>query len=62
MTNIQKMVCLNLDLSSELNQILDELVEKIGTSKNDVLRQAITTYFCLVIISKYLKSLFYRID
>jgi len=38
MTNTQNMVRLNLDLSPELNQILDELANKIGTSKGDVLR------------------------
>ena len=42
MTDTQGMVRLNLDLSPELNQILEELTRKIGGSKSDVLRQAIT--------------------
>jgi hypothetical protein len=32
MTNTEKMVRLNLDLSSELNQILDEVANKIGVT------------------------------
>lgn len=39
MTDTQKMVRLNLNLSPELNQILDELANKIGASKSDVLRR-----------------------
>ncbi|UKO99897.1 ribbon-helix-helix domain-containing protein [Nostoc sp. UHCC 0870] len=42
MTNAPRMIHLNLDLSPELNQILEELSNKIGVSKSDVLRQAIT--------------------
>ncbi|WP_292848369.1 DNA-binding protein [Nostoc sp. NMS8] len=49
MTDTQKMVRLNLDLSPELNQILDGLGNKIGTSKGDVLRQAITLMQIMVI-------------
>ena len=57
MTNTQKMVRLNLDLSPELNQILDELAEKIGTSKSDVLRQAITLMQIMVIAKEETKKL-----
>ena len=42
MTDAQGMVRLNLDLSPELNQALEELALVIGGSKSDVLRQAIT--------------------
>lgn len=42
MSDIHGIVRLNLDLSPELNQVLDELANKIGGSKSDVLRQAIT--------------------
>ncbi|MEB3177714.1 MAG: ribbon-helix-helix protein, CopG family [Nostocaceae cyanobacterium] len=41
MTNAQNMVRLNLELSPELNQILEELAHKLGVNKSDVLRQAI---------------------
>ncbi|WP_292834967.1 ribbon-helix-helix protein, CopG family [uncultured Nostoc sp.] len=47
------MVRLNLDLSPELNQILDELANKIGISKSDVLRQAITLMQIMVIAKFY---------
>ncbi|MBN4005329.1 CopG family transcriptional regulator [Nostoc sp. LPT] len=57
MTNTQKMVRLNLDLSPELNQILDELANKIGTSKSDVLRQAITLMQIMVIAKEETKKL-----
>ncbi|MEH2369232.1 hypothetical protein [Nostoc sp.] len=57
MTNIQNMVRLNLDLSPELNQILDELANKIGTSKGDVLRQAITLMQIMVIAKEETKKL-----
>ncbi|MDZ7965432.1 MAG: hypothetical protein RM368_10705 [Nostoc sp. DedSLP03] len=57
MTNTQKMVHLNLDLSPELNQILDELANKIGTSKSDVLRQAITLMQIMVIAKEETKKL-----
>jgi Arc/MetJ-type ribon-helix-helix transcriptional regulator len=57
MTEAQKMVRLNLDLSPELNQILDGLVEKIGTSKSDVLRQAITLMQIMVIAKEETKKL-----
>ncbi|MEC4815585.1 MAG: CopG family transcriptional regulator [Scytonema sp. PMC 1069.18] len=36
------MVHFNLDLSPELNDTLEELAGKIGVTKSDVLRQAIT--------------------
>ena len=57
MTNTQKMVRLNLDLSPELNQILDELAKKIGVSKSDVLRQAITLMQIMVIAKEETKKL-----
>lgn len=57
MTNTQKMVRLNLDLSPELNQILDELAEKIGTSKSDVLRQAIMLMQIMVTAKEETKKL-----
>ncbi|MEH2359200.1 CopG family transcriptional regulator [Nostoc sp.] len=57
MTNTQKMVRLNLDLSPELNQILDELAKKIGTNKSDVLRQAITLMQIMVIAKEETKKL-----
>ncbi|MCC5629583.1 CopG family transcriptional regulator [Nostoc sphaeroides] len=57
MTNTQKMVRLNLDLSPELNQILDELANKIGTSKGDILRQAITLMQIMVIAKEETKKL-----
>lgn len=44
MTDAQRIVHLSLDLSPELNEILEELARKIGGSKSDVLRQAITRY------------------
>jgi predicted transcriptional regulator len=57
MTDAQRMVRLNLDLSPELNQILDELANKIGTSKGDVLRQAITLMQIMVIAKEETKKL-----
>ncbi|GAA6620262.1 hypothetical protein [Scytonema sp. NUACC26] len=42
MTNAQEIVHLNLDLSPELNQVLEEVAQKIGGTKSDVLRQGIT--------------------
>ncbi|MEH2048408.1 ribbon-helix-helix protein, CopG family [Nostoc sp.] len=57
MTDAQKMVRLNLDLSPELNQILDELAKKIGTNKSDVLRQAITLMQIMVIAKEETKKL-----
>ncbi|MDZ7954722.1 DNA-binding protein [Nostoc sp. DedQUE09] len=57
MTNSQKMVRLNLDLSPELNQILDELANKIGTSEGDVLCQAITLMQIMVIAKEETKKL-----
>jgi predicted transcriptional regulator len=36
-----EMVHLNLDLSPELNDKLEEIAQKIGGTKTDVLRQAI---------------------
>jgi predicted transcriptional regulator len=35
-------VRLNLDVSPELNETLEELAQKIGGTKTDVLRQALT--------------------
>ncbi|MEH2380863.1 MAG: CopG family transcriptional regulator [Nostoc sp.] len=57
MTDAQRMVRLNLDLSPELNQILDELAKKIGTNKSDVLRQAITLMQIMVIAKEETKKL-----
>ncbi|MUH01202.1 hypothetical protein F7734_56625 [Scytonema sp. UIC 10036] len=42
MTNAQEIVHLNLDLSPEINQVLEELAKKTGGTKSDVLRQGIT--------------------
>jgi predicted transcriptional regulator len=41
MTNAQNMVRLNIELSPQINQILEELAHKLGGNKSDVLRQAI---------------------
>ncbi|NHC37711.1 DNA-binding protein [Scytonema millei] len=41
MTKTQEIVHLNLDLSPELNEKLEEIAQKIGGTKSDVLRQAI---------------------
>ncbi|WP_445638038.1 Ribbon-helix-helix protein, CopG family [Nostoc sp. DSM 114161] len=57
MTNTQKMVRLNLDLSPELNQILDELVNKTGRNKSDVLRQAIRLMQVMVIAKEETEKL-----
>ncbi len=42
MTNAQEIVHLNLTLSLELNQMLEEVAKKIGGTKSNVLRQGIT--------------------
>ncbi len=42
MTDTPEKIHLTLELSPELNHILEELAQKIGTNKNEVLRQAIT--------------------
>jgi Arc/MetJ-type ribon-helix-helix transcriptional regulator len=57
MTNAQDMVRLNLDLSPELNEILEELTQKIGGSKSDVLRQAITLMQVMVIAKEQTNKL-----
>jgi predicted DNA-binding protein len=57
MTDAQGMVRLNLDLSPELNETLEELAKKIGGSKSDVLRQAITLMQILVIAKEETKKL-----
>lgn len=57
MTDAQGMVRLNLDLSPELNQILEELTRKIGGSKSDVLRQAITMMQIIVTAKEQIKKL-----
>ncbi|KYC38387.1 DNA-binding protein [Scytonema hofmannii PCC 7110] len=49
MSNTKEMVHFNLDLSPELNETLEELAEKIGGSKSDVLRQAIALMQIMVI-------------
>jgi Arc/MetJ-type ribon-helix-helix transcriptional regulator len=41
MTNSQDIIKLTLNLSPEINQILEELAHKIGGSKSDVIHQAI---------------------
>ncbi len=57
MTDAQGMVRLNLDLSPELNQILEELSSQIGGSKSDVLRQAITMMQIIVTAKEQMKKL-----
>jgi predicted transcriptional regulator len=57
MTNAQDMVRLNLDLSPKLNEILEELANKIGGSKSDVLRQAITLMQIMVIAKEQTNKL-----
>ncbi|MFH7025035.1 MAG: hypothetical protein ACHBN1_06460 [Heteroscytonema crispum UTEX LB 1556] len=57
MTDAEDMVRLNLDLSPELNQILEELASKIGGSKSDVLRQAIILMQVMVIAKEQTKKL-----
>ncbi|WP_242048215.1 MULTISPECIES: ribbon-helix-helix protein, CopG family [Nostocaceae] len=42
MTDTSGKIYITLDLSPELNQTLEELAKKIGASKSDVVRQAIT--------------------
>lgn len=42
MTDTPGKVQLTLELTPELNQTLEELANTIGTTKSDVLRQAIT--------------------
>ncbi|AFY47890.1 Ribbon-helix-helix protein, copG family [Nostoc sp. PCC 7524] len=42
MTDTHGKVQLTLELTPELNQTLEELANTIGTTKSDVLRQAIT--------------------
>lgn len=41
MTDTKEMVHLNLDVSPELNERLEEIANKIGGTKSDVLRQSI---------------------
>jgi Arc/MetJ-type ribon-helix-helix transcriptional regulator len=57
MTDAKDMVRLNLDVSTELNQILEELVRKTGGSKSDVLRQAITLMQVMVIAKEQTEKL-----
>ncbi len=57
MNEAQDMVHLNLDLSPELNEILEELANKIGGSKSDVLRQAITLMQVMVIAKEQTNKL-----
>lgn len=57
MTNAQDMVRLNVDLSPELNKVLEELADKIGGSKSDVLRQAITLMQVMVIAKEQTNKL-----
>ncbi|MBD2501895.1 ribbon-helix-helix domain-containing protein [Anabaena azotica] len=57
MSNTQGLVHLNLDLSPELDQILEELTKKLGGSKNDVLRQAIALMQIMVIAKEQTQSL-----
>lgn len=57
MNEAEDMVRLNLDLSPELNEILEELANKIGGSKSDVLRQAITLMQVMVIAKEQTNKL-----
>jgi predicted transcriptional regulator len=57
MTDAEDMVRFNLDLSPELNQILEELASKIGESKSDVLRQAIILMQVMVIAKEQTQKL-----
>jgi len=41
MTNTKEMVHLSLDRSPELNEKLEEIANKIGGTKSDVLRQSL---------------------
>lgn len=41
MTNTKEMVHLSLDISPELNEKLEEIANKIGGTKSDVLRQSL---------------------
>lgn len=56
MTDAQNIVNLSLDLSPELNEILEELARKIGGSKSDVLRQAITMMQIMVTAKEQIKT------
>lgn len=57
MTDAQRIVHLSLDLSPELNEILEELASQIGGSKSDVLRQAITMMQIMVTAKEQIKKL-----
>ena len=57
MSDLHGVVRLNLDLSPGLNQILEELATKIGTSKSDVFHQAITLMQIMVIAKEETKKL-----
>ncbi len=57
MTDTCGKVNLTLDLSPELNHILEELAKKIGASKSDVLRQAITLMQVMVTAKKETQKL-----
>lgn len=48
MNDTREMVHLNLDLSAELNEQLEELASKLASNKTDILRQAITLMQILV--------------
>lgn len=41
MTNTKEMIHLSLDISPELNEKLEEIANKIGGTKSDVLRQSL---------------------
>ncbi len=41
MSETKEIIHLNLDLSAEMNETLEQLANKIGGTKTDVLRQAI---------------------
>ncbi|MUH01201.1 DNA-binding protein [Scytonema sp. UIC 10036] len=41
MTDKKEMIRFNLDVSPEVNETLEQLAQKIGGTKGDVLRQAI---------------------
>ncbi|MGK7923684.1 MAG: DNA-binding protein [Spirulina sp.] len=43
-----EMIHFNLDISPELNETLEELAQKIGGTKTDVLRQGITLLYLML--------------
>lgn len=49
MNESKELIHLNLDLSVEMNETLEQLARKIGGTKTDVLRQAIALMQIMVI-------------